>query len=211
MNELWLKMKNYFTEHGLTENEFADLAYDTVGIAEAIAFYSHRGQHRLNGESYYMHPMRCMVSYKNMLGLDKSNPYRFNEDLLEELCIPFRGVQEVCLLHDVLEDTETPLDEIERLFADFGFESYFNLYIKQPLLLITHDKSEPYPVYINRLLVNPTASLCKLLDLVDNMNLLGLDVLGEKEINRTIGYANYAKTLNDKWHFLEKAITYKNA
>ena len=47
--------------------------------------------------------------------------------------IPFEGVQEVALLHDVLEDTEITLNEIEGMFNDFGYATYFELYIKQAL------------------------------------------------------------------------------
>ena len=101
------------------------------------------------------------------------------------------------------------LNEIEEVFEEFGEKPYFNLYIKQALLLITHDKSESYEIYIDKLLVNPIASLCKMLDMTDNMDMFGLACLQDKELQRTIGYAKYFKQINDKWHFIENGLLYK--
>ena len=142
------------------------------------------------------------------MGIIPDDPFCLNLDFLLECGLPYEGVQEVCLLHDVLEDTEVTLAEIEEYYAEFGLREHFNNYIKAPLLLVTHDKSEGYDPYIARLLDNPVSSIVKLCDLADNMNPLGLDLLGEKELDRMRRYAGYAKTINDRWQFLEKALYY---
>lgn len=75
--------------------------------------------------------------------------------------------------------------------------------------MITHDKSESYEIYIGKMIDNPIASLCKMLDLADNMNLCGLATLKDAELDRCIRYAKYFKQLNDRWHFLENSLEYK--
>ena len=50
-------------------------------------------------------------------------------------------------------------------------------------------KSESYEIYIDRMLVNPVASICKMMDLTDNMNMLGLALVKDSELDRTIRYA----------------------
>lgn len=59
------------------------------------------------------------------------------------------------------------------------------------------------------MLVNPIASICKMLDLTDNMNMFGLASVKDVELDRTIRYAKYFKQINDKWHFIENMMLYK--
>lgn len=195
---------------GYTSEEYETSFNGTVDIALAISIYAHREQQRENGIPYYLHPISCMNLYRNFVGIIEDDPHCIDLNLMEDYYIPFKGVQEVALLHDVLEDTDITLDEIEKSFALFGEKTYFNLYIKQALLLITHDKKEGYDVYIDRLLVNPIASLCKMLDMTDNMNMLGLSNLSDSALERTIGYAKYCKQINDKWHFIENMQAYRD-
>ena len=196
---------------GYTKEEFGIAINGTVDIALAIAIYAHRDQQRENGKPYYVHPISCMSLYRNFVGIIEGDHDCIDLDLLDCYGLPFKGVQEVALLHDVLEDTDITLEEIEEFFEEFGEKTYFNLYIKQALLLITHDKSESYEIYIDRLLVNPIASLCKMLDMTDNMNMFGLSNLSDSALERTIRYAKYFKQINDKWHFIENMQTYKYA
>ena len=209
MADLNKKMKEYFSGKGLTEKQYEDLLSCTVNIAMAIACYAHRNQFRENGKEYREHPYSCMDLYRDFVGIVEDSYDCIDLDLMYKHNIPFEGVQEVALLHDVLEDTEVTLDEIEKMFNDFGYATYIDLYIKQALILITHDKSEDYEIYIDRMLVNPIASICKMMDLTDNMNMLGLALLKDSELDRTIRYAKYFKQINDKWHFIENLQLYK--
>jgi (p)ppGpp synthase/HD superfamily hydrolase len=203
------KMKEYWMSKGLEEKQYEDMLTCTVNIAMAISIYAHREQRRENGISYSEHPYSCMNLYRDFVGIEEDSYDCIDLDLMYKHNIPFEGVQEVALLHDVLEDTEVVLDEIEEMFNDFGYATYFELYIKQALILITHDKSESYEIYIDRMLVNPVASICKMMDLTDNMNMLGLASLKDSELDRTIRYAKYFKQINDKWHFIENMMLYK--
>ena len=209
MANLNKEMKEFFMNKGFTEKQYEDMLTCTVNIALMIASYAHQEQYRENGNSYSVHPYSCMNLYRDFVGIEEDSYDCIDLDLMYKHNIPFEGVQEVALLHDVLEDTEVGLDEIEEMFNDFGYATYFELYIKQALILITHDKSESYEIYIDRMLVNPVASICKMMDLTDNMNMLGLASLKDSELDRTIRYAKYFKQINDKWHFIENMMLYK--
>ena len=209
MANLNKEMKEFFTSKGFTEDQYEDMLTCTVNIALMISSYAHREQYRENKNSYSVHPYSCMNLYRNFVGIEEDSDDCIDLDLMYKHNIPFEGVQEVALLHDVLEDTEVSLEEIEEMFNDFGYATYFKLYIKQALILITHDKSESYEIYIDRMLVNPVASICKMMDLTDNMNMFGLAKVGDKELDRTIRYAKHFKQINDKWHFVENMMLYK--
>lgn len=209
MANLNKKMKEFFMNEGFTEKQYEDMLTCTVNIALMISSYAHREQYRENGKSYSVHPYSCMNLYRDFVGIEEDSYDCIDLDLMYKHNIPFEGVQEVALLHDILEDTEVSLDEIEEMFNDFGYATYFELYIKQALILITHDKSESYEIYIDRMLVNPVASICKMMDLTDNMNMFGLAKVEDKELDRTIRYAKYFKQINDKWHFIENMRLYK--
>lgn len=209
MKNLNQKMKEFYTEKGFSESEYNKFLTSSVNISLIISSYAHREQYRENGKNYSVHPYSCMNLYREFVGIEENSYDCIDIDLMYKHNLPFEGVQEVALLHDVLEDTEVTLDEIEEMFNDFGYATYFELYIKQALLLITHDKSEDYEIYIDRMLVNPIASICKMMDLTDNMNMLGLASLKDSELDRTIRYAKYFKQINDKWHFIENLQLYK--
>lgn len=209
MANLNQKMKEFFTNRGFTESQYEEMLTNSVNISLIIAHYAHRNQFRDNGNSYSVHPYSCLNLYRNFVGIEENSYDCIDLDLMYKYNIPFEGVQEVALLHDVLEDTEVTLDEIEEMFNEFGLASYFEIYIKNALVLITHDKSESYEIYIDRMLVNPVASICKMMDLTDNMNMLGLATLNDSQLNRTIRYAKYFKQINDKWNFIENILLYK--
>lgn len=169
-----------------------------VGIAKFISQLAHTGQRRDNGHGYYVHPRNCVRLFYDLVSIDGS----INGEILTKYKIPY-GVIEVAYLHDVVEDTELTHQDVRDIFKEVGEEQVFDEYIDVPLELITHDKKEDYDIYIQKVLKHPVSSLVKMLDLSDNMNLFGLSVLGGKELERVIKYANYFKTINDEWHFLE--------
>ena len=85
----------------------------------------------------------------------------------------------VALLHDVVEDTDTTLDE---LAADFPAE------VTDALRLLTHEKSVPYLEYVRRIKTNPIATKVKLADLRHNSDLSRLDNVTEKDLARIEKY-----------------------
>lgn len=193
----------------LTDDEITAFDSGSVYIAQEIALYAHRNQYRENGEKYVTHPFNCLDSYRKLVGIIPDDYFCIDTDLMAKHDIPFDGVQEVCVLHDVLEDTEFSMEEIEEVFLGLGLNTYFQLYIKKPLELITHNESVPYKDYISLVLENPISAIVKMMDMVDNLNVLGLAELNVKKLERTKDYLDYIKIINDKYHFIEKALSYK--
>ena len=203
------KMTNHLTEIGFSKEDIENVFSASVHVAQGIAMYAHRNQRRVNGELYVVHPYSVMQKYRKLVGIVEDNHYCLNVRLLTEECnIPYEGVQECCLLHDVLEDTSVTLDEMEELFNGLSLGSYFRVHIKPALLLLTHDKREDYFTYVRKVLDDPVASLVKLMDMADNMDVSTLDRLGDNEVARIQRYAACAKMINDQWHFLENAQKY---
>lgn len=177
----------------------------STSIAKEIAIYAHRNQKRLCGTPYIFHPYRIVDTYLQLIGEQDEN---FDADELCHHGIPLEGVIEVAWLHDVLEDTEFTEEEIADIYKNQGLEAYYRLYMKPPLLLITHDKSEPYPFYIEKVCKHQVSALVKLLDLNDNMCALELDTFGDFEVDRIHRYAMYMKRINDQHRFIEKINAY---
>ena len=202
------KVNEYFLSLGAKPEDVQANNSSSVYVAQAIAIYAHRDQKRLNGVPYVEHPFDVLDKYRAFVGIIPNDPFCLDLDTLNACNIPYEGVQEVCMLHDVLEDTDVSLAEIEEYYDEVGLKKHFDVWIKTPLLLVTHDKSESYEVYIERMLHNPVACMVKFADLASNMNFFGLDVFGDKELDRLRRYAGYAKMINDKWHFLENVQTY---
>lgn len=85
----------------------------------------------------------------------------------------------VGFLHDVMEDTDVTEADLRPIFGDR---------ITDALLLMTHDKSEPYFDYVERLSHNPLARKVKLADLTHNMDLTRIKVITEKVRERNKKY-----------------------
>ena len=203
------RINEYLRKEGYTEEEIKFLDSSSVYIAHQISVYAHRNQTRLNGDNYFTHPYNVMQLYRNMVGIVENDYFCMDKDLLLDCGLYYDGVQETCLLHDVLEDTDVTIEEIEEVFDEFSLGNYIRLYIKTPLLLITHDKKDDYSTYISKLIVDPVASIVKFMDLSDNINPSTLTCFGDFEKERIFKYVIYNKFINDVWHFLEKADTYR--
>ena len=203
INEYILKNSN------LTEKELLEFETTSVGLAKAICEYAHRDQKRENGEDYANHPFQLLQEYRRFVGIIEDDPFCIDSDLLWKNGIPFDGVQEVCLLHDVIEDTEFTFDDVKKLFTDQGLETYYKTYIESPLKLITHDKSMPYDQYIKLVLEHPTSALVKLLDLYNNLNPLTLVDLNEKVIKRMLNYEAYIVQILCNYNFVNAIARYR--
>ena len=208
MNKNLEKIHEYLKGKGLNENKLREYDSSSVYLAMEIMEYAHRNQKRENGEDYANHPSRVLDTYQRLVGIDIGY---FDKDLSYKYGIPYDGVQEVCLLHDVVEDTEFSIEEVRDIYVDCGFEKYFNLYIKEALKNITHDKAVDYGDYIKICIKNPISALVKLMDMQDNLRILDLIKYDEERYKRAQGYLFWTFVLNDAYHFLENAEKYRKA
>lgn len=140
----------------------------TLERAIQIAAEVHAGQTDKAGAPYILHPLRLMFKVK-------SEPAKM-----------------VAVLHDVIEDCE-PKESwtFERLAAEG-----FSIEVIEALKCVTkvHDE-EGYDEFIDRAMNNDIAREVKLADLEDNMNLLRLNVLNEKSLERLAKYHRSWKRL----------------
>ncbi len=209
MNENLKKINGYQLSQGMSQKEIEDSSLSSVGLAYLIASYAHREQRRENGESYLNHPLRVLEEYRSLLGVIPGDPFSVDAEAMEKRGISYFGVQEVALLHDVIEDTEFSLKDVKDLYVEQGFKDYFELYMEEGLVRITHDKSQGYPEYIGICLGNPVSSLVKMMDLQDNLRVVDLVSLDKKKEDRASNYLRFIKVINDRWGFLEGASAYK--
>ena len=211
MNEKLKEIHEYLLSKGVDEEKLLWSDTSSVYLAMEIMEYTHRNQKRENGEDYANHPARCLVNYRELIGIGPEGDGDMDKDLLYRNGIPFDGVQEVCCLHDVIEDTEFTIDDVRDIYVDCGFEQYFDMYIKDALERITHDKEVDYGEYIIICLKNPISAIVKMMDLQDNLNVLGLVDFTEEKYRRSQGYLFWIFIINDAYRFLENVQNYKDA
>ena len=113
----------------------------------------------------------CFDSHKEQT--DKTGlPYVFHPFHLAEQMTD--EISTVCaLLHDVVEDTDTTLEDL----AEMGFPPA----VTEVLRLLTHDPSVPYFDYVAALASHPVAKQVKLADLRHNSDLSRME---ESEIDK---------------------------
>ena len=197
----------YLKKVGYSSEKISELDKTTDGLSLEICKYAHRSQSRENGEPYSNHPIRLVSKYEKLIGEDQIK--NVDEEALSYLKIPYTGVKEVCLLHDVIEDTNITLDDLEAAFEACGFGEFFNKYIKIPMKYITHNKKEDYEIYVINALQNPIASMVKMLDLQDNLDLLDLVKFEKWEYDRALKYMKCFSYINDKYKFIENCSKYR--
>lgn len=100
------------------------------------AVEAHENQKDLLGEPYIMHPMRVAIKLET-----------------EEQKI-------LGVLHDVVEDTNMTIEDIEQIFGEK---------IAKRLDLLTHKKGERYEEYIAKISEDIVCRRVKLADLMDNI------------------------------------------
>ncbi len=106
--------------------------------AMQTAYKAHHGQYDINGVPYIFHP------------------YHVAEQMTDEITVC------TALLHDVAEDTDITIEQLEK---DFPAE------VTEALKLLTHDKNTDYFVYIDRIRANPVARAVKLADIAHNSDI----------------------------------------
>ena len=103
--------------------------------AMRIAYAAHHGQVDYNGIPYIFHPLHLAESMDDEIS-----------------CC-------AALLHDVVEDTDVTMEELERAFPAA---------VTDVLKLLTHDKNTDYFDYVRQICANPVAVKVKLADLAHN-------------------------------------------
>lgn len=96
----------------------------------------------------------------------------------------------VALLHDVLEDTDTTVEELKT----YGF----NENIVEALILLNHDENIPYFEYIENVSTNKLATKVKLKDLEHNSDLTRLETITDDDIKRFKKYHKSITMLEEK-------------
>lgn len=126
-------------------------------------------------------------SHKNQL--DKSGiPYVYHPfHLAEQMDDEYSTC--VALLHDVVEDTDTTLDDLSRFFPKEVIDA---------IALMTHDDSVPYLDYVRTIKSNPIASKVKLADIQHNSDLTRLDTVDDKAVERAEKYKKAIRILENK-------------
>ena len=208
MNETLKRIHDYLISIGNKEEVLLFMDTKSVYLSMEIADYAHRNQKRENGERYLEHPLRCLGRYRRMVGIVEDDPFCIDEELMAKHDIPFDGVQELCLLHDVVEDTELSFEDVRDIFYDCGFKTHFDISIADALRRITHDKSVPYSDYIGIVMQNPISAIVKMMDLQDNLIILDLAELNARNLKRSAEYLNYLYLLNFRYRFVESARAY---
>lgn len=86
----------------------------------------------------------------------------------------------VALLHDVVEDTTTTIDDLRK--------EGFSEKVLEAIALLTHDKSVDYMDYVAVIKQNPIAKAVKLADLRHNSDITRLDTVDAKALKRREQY-----------------------
>ena len=86
----------------------------------------------------------------------------------------------VALLHDVIEDYDYCADDL--------IEKGIPIDVVDAVLALTKVKNENYEIFIERVLKNSLASKVKIADIEDNINVLRLKYLNEKDLERIAKY-----------------------
>lgn len=164
-------LQNKKSKDGLWTTD-SDRNYATLEDAIAIAAAVHDRQLDKAGEPYILHPLRLMMRMTS------------TEAMI------------TAILHDVVEDS-SPEDKwtFARL-REYGFSEK----VVEAVDGVTSrsDDGESYDEFIERAASNPIAREVKIADLEDNMNLLRLREVGQKELDRLQKYHRSWLRLQDR-------------
>lgn len=128
----------------------------TLEDAILLALQAHRGQVEKDGSPYLLHALRVMLRVQ-------SEPERM-----------------AAVLHDVVEDTATTLDDLRQL----GYSPEVLAAVEG----LTRRSEETYPEFIERAATNAIALRVKIADLEDNMDVRRLIAFSDKDAERMRRY-----------------------
>ena len=144
---------------------------DLTRKAVNLMFEKHKDQRDKSGLPYVFHPWHVAESMEDEI----------------TTC--------VALLHDVIEDTDTTIDEIR----DLGFPEE----VLGALQLLTHDKNVDYMDYVEKIAGNPVARKVKLSDLKHNSDMTRLLKPEAKDYARLEKYKRCIDFLEGKTNSLK--------
>ena len=129
----------------------------------------------------------CFEAHKEQV--DKSGmPYVFHPfHLAEQMTTEETTI--VALLHDLIEDTDYTIKDLE----DMGFDKA----VTDAIALMTHADNIDYMDYVRMIKNNPIAKAVKLADLMHNSDLTRLDVVDEKALKRQKKYEKAIALLSE--------------
>jgi len=135
--------------------------------AMLIAFNAHKDQTDKSGLPYIFHP------------------FHLAEQMTDEVSVC------AALLHDVAEDTDVSLDDLETQGMPAA--------VSDALRLLTHEENVPYSEYIQKIKDsgNEAAIAVKLADLRHNSDVTRLDTVGEKAVRRIEKYKDAIRVLEN--------------
>ena len=146
----------------------------TAGLEDAIAIAAgvHKGQTDKAGAPYILHPLRLMM---RMTSTD---------------------AMITAILHDVVEDSSQEDKWTFARLRKYGFSER----VVEAVDGVTSRSAdgESYEEFLERAAINPIAREVKIADLEDNMNLLRLSEVGQKELDRLQKYHRSWLRLQEK-------------
>ena len=140
---------------------------EIIKRAYSFAKEAHKGIRRRSGEPYILHPIAVAKIVSQEIGL---------------------GSTSICsaLLHDVVEDTDMTLEELEKLFPPA---------VTEGVRLMTHDDSTDYFDYVRRI-KGTVAEPVKRADIAHNSDLSRMDTVTEKDLLRIEKYKKALRILD---------------
>ena len=94
----------------------------------------------------------------------------------------------VALLHDVIEDSDFTAEDLLSEGIPSG--------VVDAVRLLTKLHGESYDEFVDRVVVNPLARKIKIADIEDNINVLRLESVGDKDFQRVAKYHRAWRRLN---------------
>ncbi|WP_460046435.1 GTP pyrophosphokinase [Pseudomonas sp. S2_H01] len=136
-----------------------------IDAAIALACRVHAGQVDKSGKPYILHPLRLMLKFDD------------------------QDAQVVSVLHDVVEDSDTTLEDLRALGISEDAIEAIDCLSKRP--------GEQYNDFISRIIPNELARKVKIADIEDNLDLTRLSTLSEKDLLRVAKYHQALRRLSD--------------
>ena len=124
--------------------------------ALALCFEAHKDQKDKSGLPYVFHPFHLAEQMED-----------------EDTTI-------VALLHDVIEDTEYTIEDLQK--------AGFTQNVISAIALMTHNPQMPYMEYVRAIKSNPIARAVKLADLRHNSDMTRLDIITQRDEKRAQKY-----------------------
>lgn len=172
-------------EERVEHSSLFEIAYRQYYDAELIASSRLMDIYDKADEPLYFHSLRVRNNVLNIfLGL-YDHPIDMFEDrqysLTDRWLFAVKAAT-VAMLHDIVEDTDTTLEDLKYQFSQEILDAVDHM---------THRKGEKYADYIGRVSVNDLARAVKIADLQDNMNITRIRYrMGDSDMNRLFKYHN---------------------